>query len=233
MKMFDLTGKKAIVTGGNSGYGLAIANGLREAGAEVAVLDVAGEGFSVNPRSRKSIERGFAEALDKLGTIDILINALEVIPNFPSADAPDEIWDEVMDVDMTAKFVLCQLAGRVMLEKGYGKIVNLASILSFFGGENVTAYSSAMGAVTQISKTLCNEWAGRGINVNCIAPGYLENDPRLSGDDYSRQQLLSRIPAGRWCRYEDVAGLGVFLSSSASDYINGTVTLVDGGHYVR
>ncbi len=247
--MFDLTGRKALVTGGTRGLGRAMAEGLMEAGAQAViwgstekVLEAAEafrgkglpcRGVAADLADRESLNRGFSESLELLGgRIDILVNGAGIQSRHPCGEFPMEDWDRVIAVNLAAPFRLCQLAGREMLKQGYGKIINIASMTSFFGGTNSSAYASSKGGVAQLTRAFCNEWAGRGINVNAIAPGYMATDmnadTRKDREFYDR--VAARVPAHRWGRPEDMKGLCVFLASGASDYVNGAVIPVDGGY---
>jgi 2-deoxy-D-gluconate 3-dehydrogenase len=180
-------------------------------------------------------ERLVKSALAEFGSIDILINNAGIIRRAPAAEFSPQDWSDVLEVNLNAIFRLCQLTGRHMLERGSGKIINIASLLSFQGGVFVPSYAAAKGAVAQLTKALANEWAPRGINVNAIAPGYMatNNTAALRADPVRSRQILERIPAGRWGTPEDVAGAAVFLASSASDYLHGHVLAVDGGWLAR
>jgi 2-deoxy-D-gluconate 3-dehydrogenase len=172
------------------------------------------------------------KTLDEFGSIDILVNNAGTIRRTPAAEFPQNYWDELIAINLTAVFRLSQLAGQDMLKRGTkGKIVNIASLLSFQGGILVPAYAAAKGGVAQLTKALANEWAAKGINVNAIAPGYMatDNTTALQKDPERSRQILERIPAGRWGKPSDIAGAAVFLCSSASDYVHGHVMLVDGG----
>ena len=247
-QLFDITGRKAIVTGATRGLGWGMAEGLMEAGAEAVIWgssEKAGDvaeafrqrGFAchsavVNLAGRESLRAGFARSLELLGgKLDILVNCAGIQRRHPSEEFPMEDWDAVLEVNLTAPFQLCQLAGREMLKAGYGKIINIASMQSIFGGFTIPAYASAKGGIALLTKALCNEWAGRGINVNAIAPGYIATKitTALRGDPQRGADILARIPAGRWGTPEDFKGIAVFLASRASDYINGCTIAVDGG----
>ena len=171
----------------------------------------------------------------ELGSIDILINNAGIIRRTPAVDYPAKDWADVIEINLNSVFRLCQLAGRHMLARGSGKIINIASLLSFQGGVLVPAYAAAKGAVAQLTKSLANEWAPKGVNVNAIAPGYMatDNTAALRADAARSRQILERIPAGRWGTPQDVAGAAVFLASSASDYLHGHVLVVDGGWMAR
>ena len=248
MDLFDLTGRKALVTGAGSprGLGRGMAQGLQAAGAEVAILSrsdrvvtVAREdGFipvQADLSDRADLKRGFQEAVQKLGTLDILINSHGVQRRHKAEQFPIEDWDVVIEVNLTSVFELCQLAAHIMLEKGYGKIINVASMLTFSGGMNIPAYAASKGGVGQLTKAFANEWAGRGISVNAVAPGYLASDliKPLMDDPVRSRQILERIPAGRWGAPDDLQGTAVFLASRASDYVHGAIIPVDGGWLAR
>src|SRR5215216_4405532 len=248
---FRLEGKVALVTGASAGLGAAMAIALAEAGA-----DVAAHGNSRKPdrtcelikgASRRTLavrgdladkatpQRLVEQTLDEFGRLDILVNNAGTIRRSPAVDYKEEDWTAVIEVNLSSVFRLSQLAGRHMLERADGarggKIINIASLLSFQGGITVPAYAASKGGVAQLTKALANEWARHKINVNAIAPGYMrtDNTAALQADETRNRQILERIPAGRWGEPEDLAGAAVFLSSSASDYINGHVLVVDGG----
>jgi 2-deoxy-D-gluconate 3-dehydrogenase len=248
MNLFDLTGKKALITGGSRGLGRAMAEAMLEAGAEAAILGTNNSVFAAaetlgqtagravaaiqaDLSDRTQLQRAFTECLDKLGTLDILIVNHGTQRRFPAVDFPIEAWDAVLEVNLTSMFLLNQLAGRHMLAKGRGKIINIASMLSFIGGTNIPAYAASKGGVAQLTKALANEWAGRGLNVNAIAPGYYETDltEALHQNPDRYQMILNRIPAGRWGKPADLKGAAIFLASDASNYVNGAVIPVDGG----
>jgi len=250
--MFDLTGKKAMVTGGAGDLGGGMVEALLEAGCEVCILDLSDkaaamaeeyskQGYAasfvrVDVSDRQDIRRAFTEALTKLdGKIDVMINAAGIQRRHKCEEFPLEDWDAVIEINLTAVFEFTQLAGREMLKYGYGKIVNIASMLSFFGGYTVPAYAASKGGVAQLSKAFSNEWAGRGINVNCIAPGYMDTqmNVNLVNDPVRNEEILRRLPAGRWGTGEDMKGAVIFLASAASDYICGVVLPVDGGYLSR
>lgn len=244
---FKLDGKVALVTGAATGLGQAIAIGLAEAGADVAC-----HGNSRSPESTceaisRMGRRTFAvsgdlakketpavlieKTVNQFGRLDVLVNNAGTIRRAPAFDYSQDDWTTVIEVNLSAVFRLSQLAGRQMLAQGCGKIINIASLLSFQGGITVPAYAAAKGGVAQLTKALANEWAGKGINVNAIAPGYMRtsNTKALQEDETRNRQILERIPAGRWGEPSDLAGAVVFLSSAASDYVNGEVLVVDGG----
>ncbi|MDN5299159.1 MAG: 2-dehydro-3-deoxy-D-gluconate 5-dehydrogenase [Clostridiales bacterium] len=249
--LFDLSGKTAIVTGGSRGLGKAIAKGLHEAGVEVVimgtnnrVLDTANElfengapvyGVIADFSNLKSVEKAFESAISKLGTVDILVNNAGMQIRHPAAEFPIEDWEKVLNVNLSAAFVMAQLAGRAMLEARSGKIINIASLLSFSGGLTVPAYAASKGGIAQLTKALANEWAKDGINVNAIAPGYMDTDniAALKKDEVRNRQLLERIPMGRYGKPEDIVGTVIYLASEASQYVNGTIVTVDGGWMAR
>lgn len=252
MELFDIRGNKAIITGGASGLGHGMAEGLLEAGAEVVILDVANQlpevveafrakgyaahGIKVNLLDEEKREEAFTSALQLLGgRLDILLQAAGIQRRHKSEEFPLSDWQAVIDVNLTVVFVLCQMAGRVMLEQGYGKIINIASMLSFFGGLTVPAYAASKGGVAQMTKALSNEWASRGININAIAPGYMNTvmNEGLLADADRYEKITSRIPAKRWGDPEDLKGVVLFLASHASDYVNGAIIPVDGGYLSR
>lgn len=252
MNMFDLTGKKAIVTGAGTGLGRGMAEGLSQAGAEVVIIDITDNVYEValeidnnggkviavkgDLGNRESLKETFGEAVNKLGgTMDIIVNNAGIQRRNKCEDFTIEDWDKVIEINLTSVFELCQLAGRIMLEKGSGKIINMASMLSFLGGYTVPAYAASKGAVAQLTKALSNEWAGRGINVNAIAPGYMDTNlnTALINDSSRNEQILARIPAGRWGKPDDLKGVVVFLASQASNYLSGAIIPVDGGYMVK
>jgi 2-deoxy-D-gluconate 3-dehydrogenase len=257
VNLFDLTGKVALVTGASGGLGAAIAVALAEAGADVAVHGnsrtptAAQEAITALGRRAITVvgdlrDRPFVDSvvpgvIQSLGRFDILINNAGAIRRAPAAEHSDADWDTIIEVNLTSVFRLARAAGAHFLKQGQeqgqaqaqtqGKIVNIASLLSFQGGITVPGYAAAKGGVAQMTKALANEWAGRGINVNAIAPGYMvtDNTAALRADPVRSRQILERIPAGRWGDPRDLAGAAVFLSSSASDYVNGHLLVVDGG----
>ena len=248
--LFRLNGKVALVTGASRGLGAAMAVALAGAGADVAlhasserpaqtekaIADAAAGcttcAITADLAQRESAERIVAEALAAFGRIDIVVNNAGIIRRQPAADHSDEYWDAVIEVNLSSVFRLCRAAGRHMIERGGGgKIVNVASLLSFQGGITVPGYAAAKGGVMQLTKALANEWARHGINVNAIAPGYMETDntSALRADETRNRQITERIPAGRWGSPADLGGAVVFLASRASDYVHGHVLVVDGG----
>lgn len=252
MDYFDIKGKKTIVTGGSRGLGKGVVDGFLAYGAEVVIIahsektkDIARDyqkqgftchGVACDLADRKDRARGFDEAVALLGgDLDILVNAAGIQRRHKSEEFPIEDWDDVIEVNLTASFDFCQRAARIMLPKKYGKIINFASMLSFFGGFTVPAYAASKGGVAQLTKTFSNEWGTQGINVNAIAPGYMATDMNtaLLQNEVRNSQITARIPAGRWGTGEDMAGVSLFLASKASDYVNGTVIPVDGGFMGR
>lgn len=245
--MFDINGCNAVVTGADRGIGRAVAEGYARAGANVSIIDLEVSEDTVKAIERYgvrcSVYRFDLSCCDKIedlarqiindqdGRIDILYNNAGTQRRYPCIEFPQSEWDFVMNVNSKSVFFLCQAFGRHMLERGYGKVINTASLLSFQGGLRVPAYAGSKGAVMQFTKSISNEWAGKGVNVNCIAPGYLATDlnTAILNDPVRNQQILERIPAGRWGRPEDIVGTAIFLASKASDYINGIVIPVDGG----
>ncbi|PKN67800.1 MAG: 2-deoxy-D-gluconate 3-dehydrogenase [Chloroflexi bacterium HGW-Chloroflexi-5] len=249
MNMFDLTGKKAIVTGGASGLGRGLVEGLHEAGAEVAIIDITDQvdavaneicksgakafGVKGNLRDREQLRQAFQAAVAKLGdTVDILVNCAGIQRRNPCLDFTAQDWDDVIEVNLTATFLLSQLAGKIMAKKNKGKIINIASVLSTFGGYTVPAYASTKGGVAQLTKAFSNELSSIGINVNAIAPGYMATplNTALIEDKERNAKILARIPAARWGTPDDMKGLVVFLASDASNYVNGAIIPVDGGY---
>lgn len=249
---FNIEGKKAIVTGGSRGLGQGMAEGLMNAGAEVVLFATIPQiktlaqnyrekglqchAIPVDIGDRKEREAAFAGAMDLLsGRLDILINAAGIQRRHKSEEFPLDDWEAVININLTAVFALCQLAAKVMIPQKQGKIINIASLLSYFGGFTVPAYAASKGGVAQITKAFANEWACHGINVNAIVPGYMatEMNTALINDEVRNTEILARIPANRWGTPEDMAGLAIFLSSSASAYINGAVIPVDGGYSGR
>ncbi len=251
MRMFDLTGKKAIVTGGTGGLGRSIAEGLHAAGADLALIDVSenvalaaqeleqagkrGIGIRADLRDRADLRRGFDEAVTALKGLDILVNSHGIVNRHRSEEFPMDDWDTLMEINLNSVFLLCQLAGNIMLAQGHGKIINLASMLSFSGGYTVPAYAASKGGVGQLTKALTNEWASHGICVNAIAPGYMDTpmNAKLFSDPTRAPQILARIPAGRWGDPAEIQGLAIFLASDASNYVHGAIIPLDGGFLAR
>lgn len=249
MNLFDLTGKTAIVTGGNRGLGKGIAEGLCEAGAKVVIIssgdnvyesarELCEKGFQVygmkcDLASEAQIKMVFTQAVNTLGgKLDIMVNNAGIQRRNKCEEFLLSDWDDILNVNLRAVFTFCQLAGREMIKNGGGKIINMASMLSFFGGVTVPAYAASKGGVAQLTKALSNEWASKGINVNAIAPGYMatELNTRLIEDEKRNAEILGRIPMGRWGKADDLKGIAIFLASGASDYLSGAVIPVDGGY---
>jgi 2-deoxy-D-gluconate 3-dehydrogenase len=252
LEAFQLHGKNALVTGSRRGLGKAIAIALAEVGANVLCHGQDSDPGDVCDQIRKlgrntdyiaadvADPAAGATLIEKMtvefGSIDILVNNAGIIRRAPAAEHSVEDWDTVIAADLSAVFRLSQLTGRWMLDhRKTGKIVNIASLLSFQGGIRVPAYAAAKGGVVQLTRAFSNEWAAQGINVNAIAPGYMatDNTEVLRNDPVRSRQIQERIPAGRWGEPEDIAGAAVFLSSSASDYVHGHVLVVDGGWLSR
>ena len=247
--MFDLTGKIALVTGCKRGIGKAMALGLAEAGADIigvsANLELSGsevekevkvlgrkfKAYQANFGKRESLY-AFIELVKKdYPRIDILVNNAGTILRDPAAQHSDEFWDEVLEVNLNSQFILSREIGKGMLSQGSGKIIFTASLLSFQGGINVPGYAASKGGIARLTMALANEWAGKGVNVNAIAPGYIstDNTEALRNDPDRSNSILGRIPAGRWGEAEDFKGPVVFLASEASNYVHGTILTVDGG----
>ncbi len=247
LQSFRLDGKVALVTGASTGLGAAIAIALAEAGANVAchgnthAPDASCSAVTQTGRKalaligdlgeRETPRQLIDKTIDHFGQLDILVNNAGTIRRAPATEYSEEDWATVIEVNLSSVFRMAQLAGRHMIERGGGKILNIASLLSFQGGITVPAYAASKGGVAQLTKALANEWAAKNINVNAIAPGYMrtDNTKALQENETRSRQILERIPAGRWGEPADLAGPAVFLCSPASDYINGHVLLVDGG----
>ena len=244
--LFDIKGKNAIVTGASQGLGLGVAEGFAQAGANLLRLSrhmpeevltrLRGYGVRVtyypfDLSQPEKIPALVEEILAKEGRIDILVNNAGTQRRNDCVDFTDEDWDFVCTVNAKSVFIMCREVGRHMVRNGGGKIINFASLLSFQGGFRVPAYAASKGAVMQFTKSMSNEWAKYGVNVNCIAPGYFETDMNtaLINDPVRSEQISVRIPAGRWGKPEDLVGTAIFLASSASDYVNGITIPVDGG----
>lgn len=247
--MFSLKGKVALVTGCNKGIGKGIALGLAEAGADIigvsASIELNGseiekevqalgrnfKAYQADFSNRESLKTFVANTKADFPVIDILINNAGTIMRMPAAEHPDEYWDRVMEINLDSQFILAREFGRDMIARGSGKIIFTASLLTFQGGINVPSYAASKGAIGSLVKALANEWAGKGVNVNAIAPGYIatDNTEALRNDPERSTSILGRIPAGRWGVPQDFKGPAVFLASSASDYIHGTILTVDGG----
>jgi 2-deoxy-D-gluconate 3-dehydrogenase len=249
---FRLNGRVALVTGARQGLGQGIALALAEAGADIAALDkgdVAETGAGVTALKRRflpiacdlraaspaDLQQIAEKVAAELGRLDILVNNAGIIRRTPAVDFTEADWDDVLQIDLKAVFFLSQAAARIMFTRGGGKIINIASMLSFQGGILVPSYTAAKSGVAGITRALANEWASRGIHVNAIAPGYMatDNTSTLRADAKRSASILDRIPAGRWGTPDDLKGAAVFLASSASDYLHGAIVPVDGGWMTR
>jgi 2-deoxy-D-gluconate 3-dehydrogenase len=247
---FDLAGKVAIVTGANTGIGQAIALALAAAGADVAAvgrtpaqetveraraLGRRAEMVSADLSTIEPVQRVVDETIEKLGRLDILVNNAGIIRRADAVDFTEADWDAVIDTNLKSVFFLCQAAGRHMIGQGAGKIINIASILTFQGGIRVPSYTASKSGVGGLTKLLANEWAAKGVQVNAIAPGYIatNNTAALQADEVRNKAIMDRIPAGRWGDPKDLGGAAIFLASSASDYVTGHILAVDGGWLAR
>lgn len=252
LNSFKLDGKVALVTGASRGLGQAMALGLAEAGADIAGLDLSecsetceqvkflGRRYhsvvcDLSEATPEKLSEVVAGVVDSLGRLDILLNNAGIIRRAPIFDFSEEYWDDVLQINLKAVFFLSQAAARQMAEQGYGKIINIASMLSFQGGILVPSYTAAKSGVAGITKALANELAPKNINVNAIAPGYMatDNTAPLRADPQRSKAILERIPSGRWGAPSDLKGIAVFLASAASDYMQGAVIPVDGGWLCR
>jgi 2-dehydro-3-deoxy-D-gluconate 5-dehydrogenase len=250
-QLFDLSGKAALVTGASRGLGAGMAEGLAEAGADVAVVaSGAGlkstrekilalgrrcEAIQADLSAEGAVSRVMEAALAAFGRVDILVNCAGVIRRAPAIEFSAKDWDEVINLNLRSLFFLCQAAAKDMMTRGGGKIINIASLLSFQGGIIVPSYTASKSAVMGLTKALANEWAPHGINVNAIAPGYMatEMTEALQKNAQRAPSILARIPQGRWGTPQDMKGAAVFLASSASDYVQGHTLVVDGGWMAR
>lgn len=246
---FSLAGKTALVTGAKRGIGRGMAVALAEAGADIigvsASLESKGSavgaevealgrkfsGYSCDFSDREAVKAFAAQVLEDHPTIDILVNNAGTILRAPAAEHPDEMWDKVIEVNLNAQFVLTREIGATMIARGSGKIIFTASLLTFQGGITVPGYAASKGGIGQLTMAFANEWAGKGVNVNAIAPGYIDTDntEALRNDPERSAAILGRIPAGRWGNPKDFAGPVVFLASDAAGYMHGHTMLVDGG----
>ena len=249
--LFSVAGKKAIVTGAGRGLGQGMAQGLHNAGVELALIDVsdsvdqaASQMEAEGPRAfavhadlsdREELRRAFTELVNGLGGLDILLNNVGITRWSKAEEMSEADWDIVLEVNLNSLFFMAQHAGQYMLKQGHGKIVNIASLLSFGGGYLTVGYAASKGGVGQMTKALANEWSSRGVNVNAIAPGYMATEMNipLMEDPARNQLILDRVPAGRWGLPEDLVGALIFLASPASDYIHGVLLPVDGGFLAR
>jgi len=249
LSTFSLAGKTALVTGCKRGIGFAMAEALAEAGADIigvsASLEPSGSAiekavtalgrkftaYSCDFSDREAVKAFAEKVLAEQGTPDILVNNAGTIKRAPAAEHPDDYWFEVIEVNLNAQFLLSRAIGAKMIERGSGKIIFTASLLTFQGGITVPGYAASKGGIGQLTKALANEWAAKGVQVNAIAPGYIatDNTEALRNDPARQQAILSRIPAGRWGETEDFKGPIVFLASPASNYVTGEVLVVDGG----
>ncbi len=249
LNKFSLEGKTALVTGCKRGIGKAMAIGLAQAGANVigvsASLEKEGseiekeikaigksfKAYQCDFSDRKSLYEFIKQVKSDFPVIDILVNNAGTILRAPAAEHPDEYWDKVIEVNQNAQFILTREIGKEMINRGNGKVIFTASLLTFQGGITVPGYAASKGAIGQMTMAFANEWAGKGVNVNAIAPGYIatDNTEALRNDPNRSTSILSRIPAGRWGNPEDFAGPVVFLASEAASYMNGSITVVDGG----
>jgi 2-dehydro-3-deoxy-D-gluconate 5-dehydrogenase len=250
MKLFDLTGKTAIVTGAGTGLGQGMALGLAEAGANIVGVDLTaptntkeiiekngGKSIAIaaNLMTTEPIQGIVDQTIKTFGKVDILINNAGIIRRTPAIDFSEKDWDDVLAINLKTVFFFSQAVARDMMKRNYGKIINIASLLAFQGGVFVPSYAASKGGVAQISKSMANEWASKGITINAIAPGYMatNNTQSLRADEDRSKSILDRIPAGRWGTPDDVKGTAVFLASPASDYVNGHVLVVDCGWLAR
>lgn len=248
--LFDLTGKVAMVTGAGTGLGQGFALGFAGAGADVVLVDRTDQNETrdrVQALGRRafpivadlsqmaSIHQVVETALKEFGHIDVLMNNAGIIRRTPAVEFSEQDWDDVMNINVKTVFFLSQTVARDMMKRKAGKIINIASLLSFSGGITVPSYAASKGAVAQVTKALANEWAQYGLNINAIAPGYMvtNNTANLRKDPVRTKSIDERIPAGRWGMPEDLQGAAIFLASKASDYVNGHVLVVDGGWMAR
>ncbi|MFD1415741.1 SDR family oxidoreductase [Oceanobacillus jeddahense] len=245
--MFSLTGKVAAITGATRGIGRALAIALAEAGSDIALLqrdlsnDILKEEIKQIGREcdiipcdlndLEQVKQAIPEVVKRFGKIDILVNNAGIQRRAPAVDFSELDWDDVLQVNLKSVWLLCQSAGKYMVPSKSGKIINLASLNAYQGGIDIVAYASAKGGIAQLTKALANDWAKHNVNVNAIVPGYIDTDMNeaLINDDNRNQQILDRIPAGRWGSPDDFKGTVVFLASEASNYVHGHLLAVDGG----
>ncbi len=251
LDQFKLDGQVAVVTGASRGLGLSVATALAQAGADIVSVQRSGNTAAIEDAVREAGRKILCLSLDvaeitaaqrvldatlaHFGHVDILVNNAGITKRTPSADFALADFDALINTNLRSLFLFCQVFGREMLRQGHGKIINMGSLLSYQGGFTVPAYAASKHAVSGLTKSLCNEWASKGINVNCIAPGYMATDMNvaLMNDPVRSRQIGERIPAGRWGAADDVGGLAVFLASSASSFIHGQTIAVDGGWMAR
>lgn len=248
--LFDLTGKTALVTGASGGLGQGIAVGLAEAGADVVCVSRTSSAETVSQitalgrnatevvvdlSEHDKLQHTFDEAIKLTGAVDILVNNAGIIRRTPAKDHSEQDWIDVIQLNLNTVFLLSQIAGRHMIERGSGKIINICSMLSYQGGINVPGYTASKHGVAGLTKAFANEWAAYGVQVNGIAPGYMvtDNTAQIRADENRKASITDRIPAGRWGTPEDLKGPAVFLASAASDYTNGHILCVDGGWMAR
>ncbi|MHA4845058.1 SDR family NAD(P)-dependent oxidoreductase [Flavitalea antarctica] len=249
MTLFDLSGKTALVTGCKRGIGKSMAIALAEAGADIVGVSATLEpensevelavratgqkfySYQADFKNRIALYQFISAVKKQTPVIDILVNNAGNIRRKPAAEHPDEFWDEIMEINLSAPFILAREFGKDMIERGKGKIIFTASLLTFQGGITVPGYASSKAGIGSLTKALANEWASKGVNVNAIAPGYIatDNTSALRADETRNASILSRIPAGRWGKADDLKGVTIFLAGAASDYIDGTIITVDGG----
>ena len=249
LDQFNLSGKTALVTGCKRGIGKSMAVGLAEAGADIvgvsASLEISGSavdkevtalgrsfrGYACDFSVREDLYEFIRQVKEDVSQVDILVNNAGTILRAPAAEHPDEYWDKIVEVNLNAQFVLSREFGKEMVARGIGKIIFTASLLTFQGGITVPGYAASKGGIGQLTMALANEWAGKGVNVNAIAPGYIatDNTAALQADPVRNPAILSRIPAGRWGDPDDFKGPIVFLASEAASYMHGTIVTVDGG----
>ena len=250
MDMFKLDGKVAIVTGARRGLGLGVAMGLAQAGADIfgvgtgdmarckEAVEAAGRSFAsikADLTSQEPIEAVVQTCVERFGRVDILVNNAGIIRRADAVDFTEQDWDDVMNINLKTIFFLSQRVAKIMIKQGGGKIINIASMLSYQGGIRVASYTSSKSGLMGLTRMLANEWAKHNINVNAIAPGYMntDNTEALRNDPVRSAEILARIPAGRWGDYDELAGTAVFLASDASKYVHGFTVAVDGGWLAR
>ena len=252
LEQFNLSKKTALIVGGAGDLGIAMVEALVEAGAKAVIIDVDKKVFSICEKfkqrgddvfaikadisDRKQIKESFESAINFLeGKLDILVNTAGIQRRCQSESFSENDWDDVIAINLSATFFYCQLAANLMIPHGGGKIINIASMISFFGGITIPAYAASKGGVAQLTKAFSNDWASKGINVNAIAPGYMDTQLNINliNDPIRVAEVLNRVPMKRWGKGIDIKGLTVFLASEASDYVTGTIIPVDGGYLAR